>query len=64
MSEADAVWHRSRVAALQRLAGELLGATSPAAIGELVVTRAAEILGAEGDHGRRDEPAGGGDERA
>jgi len=40
MCEADAAWHRSHVAALQRLAGELLGAASPAAIGELVVTTA------------------------
>src|SRR4051812_15575735 len=48
MSEADAGWHRSHVAALQRLAGELLGAASPVAIGELVVTTAAEILGADG----------------
>ena len=33
--------------ALQRLAGELLGATSPAAIGALVATTAAELLGAD-----------------
>jgi serine phosphatase RsbU (regulator of sigma subunit) len=38
---------RSPAGALQRLAGELLGATSPAAIGTLVVTTAAELLGAD-----------------
>jgi hypothetical protein len=32
MIEADAAWHRSHVAALQRLVGELLGATSPRAV--------------------------------
>lgn len=37
----------SRTAALQRLAGELLGATTPAAIGALVVTTAADLLGAD-----------------
>jgi hypothetical protein len=38
---------RSRVAALQRLAGELLGATTPTAIGTLVVTTAADLLVAD-----------------
>jgi serine phosphatase RsbU (regulator of sigma subunit) len=37
----------SRVAALQRLAGELLGATTPTAIGTLVVTTAADLLDAD-----------------
>ena len=37
----------SPASALQRLAGELLGATSPAAIGALVATTAAELLGAD-----------------
>jgi serine phosphatase RsbU (regulator of sigma subunit) len=37
----------SPVSALQRLAGELLRATSPAAIGALVGTTAAELLGAD-----------------
>ncbi len=36
-----------RAGALQRLAGELLGATTPAAIGALVVTTAADLLGAD-----------------
>jgi len=35
------------VSALQRLAGELLGASSPAAIGALVATTAADLLGAD-----------------
>jgi hypothetical protein len=38
----------SRVDALQRLASELLGAITPAAIGDLVVTTAAGLLGADG----------------
>ena len=37
----------SPAAALQRLAGELLGATTPAVIGALVATTAAELLGAD-----------------
>ncbi len=37
----------SPAGALQRLAGELLGATTPAAVGTLVVTTAAELLGAD-----------------
>ncbi len=37
----------SLAGALQRLAGELLGATTPAAVGTLVVTTAAELLGAD-----------------
>ena len=37
----------SPASALQRLAGELLGATSPAAIGTLVATTAADLLGAD-----------------
>jgi serine phosphatase RsbU (regulator of sigma subunit) len=37
----------SPASALQRLAGELLGATTPAAIGGLVATTAAELLGAD-----------------
>ena len=37
----------SPAGALQRLAGELLGATSPAAIGTLVATTAADLLGAD-----------------
>jgi serine phosphatase RsbU (regulator of sigma subunit) len=37
----------SPASALQRLAGELLGATSPAAIGALVATTAADLLGAD-----------------
>jgi len=37
----------SPVSALQRLAGELLRATSPAAIGALVATTAADLLGAD-----------------
>jgi serine phosphatase RsbU (regulator of sigma subunit) len=37
----------SPASALQRLAGELLGAASPAAIGALVATTAAELLGAD-----------------
>jgi len=37
----------SPASALQRLAGELLGATSAAAIGALVATTAAELLGAD-----------------
>ncbi len=48
MSDTETAWHRSRVTALQRLAGELLGAPTPAAIGELVVTTAAQLLGADG----------------
>jgi serine phosphatase RsbU (regulator of sigma subunit) len=39
--------HVLRAGALQRLAGELLGATTPAAIGALVVTTAADLLGAD-----------------
>jgi len=37
----------SPASALQRLAGELLRATSPAAIGALVATTAADLLGAD-----------------
>jgi serine phosphatase RsbU (regulator of sigma subunit) len=37
----------ARASALQRLAGELLGAATPAAIGTLVVTTAADLLGAD-----------------
>src|SRR5690242_15443745 len=37
----------SPAGALQRLAGELLGATCPAAIGALVATTAADLLGAD-----------------
>ncbi len=37
----------SPAGALQRLAGELLGATTPATIGTLVATTAAELLGAD-----------------
>ncbi len=37
----------SQTSALQRLAGELLGATTPEAIGALVVTTAANLLGAD-----------------
>ncbi|HEY0816491.1 MAG TPA: SpoIIE family protein phosphatase [Pseudonocardia sp.] len=49
--------HVLRVAALQRLAGELLGATTPAAIGELVVTTAADLLDADAamSYSRTDE---------
>ncbi len=43
----DDTAHGSRASALQRLAGELLGATTPAAIGALVVTTAADLLGAD-----------------
>src|SRR4051794_3449955 len=37
----------SPAGALQRLAGELLGATTPAVVGALVATTAAELLGAD-----------------
>jgi GAF domain-containing protein len=37
----------SLAGALQRLAGELLGATTPAVVGALVATTAAELLGAD-----------------
>jgi serine phosphatase RsbU (regulator of sigma subunit) len=50
MASADApsTEARSRAIALQRLAGELSGAATPAAIGGLAVTTAAELLGADG----------------